>query len=162
MSIYILFDSSGILSPENASVQDTFSAKNDKEAIRKTNANWGSGSWALYEGDYLIAWKVWRWKGGRQCPDYWDKFQESEQPKDTPALAAAKRCARTGSYRDLNIFEGEKKCQLTSVISVARPRTLWSLTGKCTAMAIVWMRPREAQRLTNGKKFWKKGNRHDN
>lgn len=76
MAIYILFDTRGILSPENAAVQDTFSAKNDKEAIKKVKRNWSRCSWALYEGDYLIAWKVWKWEKGRQIYDYWDKFQK--------------------------------------------------------------------------------------
>lgn len=78
MSVYILFDSSGILSPEQASVQDTFSAENDKAAIERTKANWGGNSWALYGGDYLIAWKIWEWKKGRQVYNYWDKFQEEK------------------------------------------------------------------------------------
>lgn len=76
MAIYVLFDSEGILSPEDASTIDTFSAENDRDAIKKTKANWDRYSWALYEGDYLIAWKVWKLKRGKQVYDYWDKFQE--------------------------------------------------------------------------------------
>ena len=82
MSLYILYDSSGILSPGTASVLDTFSAKSDRQAIKRVRSNWGSTSWALYEGDYLIAWKVWKWKKGRQVYDYWDKFQVTS-PQET-------------------------------------------------------------------------------
>jgi len=75
MALYILYDTRGILSPEEANVLDTFSAKNDKAAIKKAEEYWGEYSWALYEGDYLIAWKTWKRKRGKRISIYWDKFQ---------------------------------------------------------------------------------------
>jgi len=73
MADYILYDDRGILSPEDASVLEAFFAHNDEQAFQTAVSSWPKHSWALYDGDELVAWATCRKKSVLRWFRQWDE-----------------------------------------------------------------------------------------